>query len=156
MTTTETLDFIGKDFIEQIQKELRAQGHYFSGRLEESIRVRVKLAQPIEMTFFGKDYLEGLNEGIEPQNIENFDKNSKDYRDLLTWIIAHGLGTIKTADSIAFLIWRKWKKEGKPLPSAKIYSSTGENKNAVSIAWDKNEDRYTDLIDHMILDFYDA
>lgn len=134
--------------INDIKKELRLQGHHFKGALEASLRSReIAEAGGITLTAESLGYLEDLEKGIHPSNI---DLGKIDYNQLAEWVRIKSIWrgcSPKQALKIAFAIAKKWTKEGFELEGAKAFSQTGIVDKAVFETFNKNQDRYVGMID---------
>jgi hypothetical protein len=136
---------INKQIVDDIKQELRKQGHYAFGQLEESFEdIEIDEGDEFILTAQSLGYLEELEKGVPASQISI---DSSNFDNLVKWVSlkigAHG----KAAASIAYAIIRKWRREGKPLEASKRFSKSGEIKHAVEITFKNNEEKYIDAID---------
>ena len=124
----------GERIAAALKNELRAQGHYDTGKLEASIRVKVTESggdYTINVEALG--YLTTLNKGQQASEIRRL--NGAQLNKLAGWIQRKGgYFTYKQALSAAGALNAKWMKEGKPLDTAAEYSLTGETTGALDNA----------------------
>lgn len=147
---------VNRQIISDIKQELRLQGHYLTGELESSFQDRELVEQRgIVIEAYAYAFLKDLEEGVEANDIPEFNKNSDEFRNLVRWVKLRGLENsgryFMSAESIAEAIWRRWQKEGKPLEGAKKFSSTGTVLGAVTETFYRNEDKYFKDIDDEVI-----
>lgn len=137
-----------KAIVDDIKKELRLQGHRFSGALESSLRERqVAENGGVTLTAPALGYLEDLEHGIDGGLI---DFNKINFTFLATWVRVKSIWrgcSPKVALKIAFAIAKKWKREGFELEGAKFFSETGKVDEAVSETFEKNQPKFIGLVD---------
>lgn len=145
---------INKQIVEDIKKELRLQGHYAFGELEASMTDKEFIeGNDFILSAQSLAYLEELEKGV-PANKINVPLG--DMPKLVKWIkLRFGVATDKEATKIAFAIIHKWKRQGKPLPTSRRYSKTGDITNAVEINFRNNEQKYFAAIDKAAVDELD-
>jgi hypothetical protein len=140
---------INFQIVEDIKKELRLQGHYLTGALENSMEPRQSIT---ELEAFAYAYLQELEQGVPASEIPALNKGSQEFINLVKWVKLRGLNDGRlSADSIAEAIWRKWQRKGKPLESSKEFSKTGEILGAVETVFKKNEADYFAQIDEEVV-----
>lgn len=137
-----------RSIVDDIKKELRLQGHRFTGTLEASFRpYEVNESGGVTLTSEALPYLQDLEQGIPASQIVNKRTN---VTFLATWVRVKSIWkgcTVKESFNIAYAIINKWKKEGFELEGAKLYSETGRVNKAVSEAFDKNQPKIIGLLD---------
>jgi hypothetical protein len=132
--------------VADIKKELRAQGHFLTGELEQSF-VEKQSIDYLEAYAFA--FLEDLEKGVQANNIPELNVNSKEFANLVYWVGQRGFRGNHFI--IAKNIWKAWQREGKPLEGSKKHSSTGEVLHAVEIAFTRNEEKYFKEIDDQVI-----
>lgn len=127
----EALKFI----IGVIISELRAQGHYLTGRLEKSIEMRTfeetdKLIGQILMESYGVILDKGVGANRIPYQRGSGAKKSKYIEALFAYVKLRrpSMGD-KQALSFAFAIANAAKKTGHPLPGSYAFSQNNRRKN---------------------------
>lgn len=138
--------------VQDIKNELRNQGHFFTGSLEQSFEEKQILTESdVILEAYAYAYLEDLEKGVAADKIPALDTKSEEFINLAKWVKAKGLEsagrTYMSAESIAEAIWRKWQKVGKPLDSSKEFSKSGEILNAIDITFGKYATDYFNMID---------
>lgn len=142
------LQQINKDIVEDIKKELRLQGHYLTGALEQSIHeVITETEKDIMLSASAADYLQTLETGIPAAKIQ---VNSSTLEAMTKYVELRMGYRGSKAQSVAYAILRKQKKEGMPTSSSYQYSKTGERLHAVADSFRQNEERYVNLIDDKV------
>jgi hypothetical protein len=143
---------LSKKIIDEIKNELRLQGHYDTGELERSFNElfsEKKGLLTLSATALG--YLDELELGVDASKI---DSNNIDIPKLASWvgrkIKPSGISNVQ----LAFLILKKWKKEGKPLSGSETFSKTGSTILAIEQVFQKN-DSYTSEIDSVVYNTLD-
>lgn len=117
--------------------ELRAQGHYLTGALENSIKGTIK-ATSSETSLEGTMYTYGviLHHGVSPDNVPfggtggSGGGTSKYIEGLKTFFMLKGFNE-KKALQLAFATAKKHKKEGMPTNASSVYSETGKRKDFI-------------------------
>lgn len=141
---------INYQIVEDIKKELRLQGHFATGALEESFEPKQSIN---ELEAFAYAYLQELEEGVEASEIPALNKRSNEFLNLVKWVKLKGLESagrnFMSAESIAEAIWRKWQKKGKPLETSKQFSKTGQITGAVEAVFKKGN--YFEQIDEEVV-----
>lgn len=145
---------VQKLMIADIKKELRLQGHYDTGKLEQSFReYEAVINNEIILQAYALGYITDLEEGVPANKIR---VSEADFKNLTAWVQRKiGATTPAEATAIAASIVRKWKKEGKPLAGANEYSSTGKTTGAIADAFEANEDKYYNRLDNVVFDELD-
>lgn len=147
-TNTSIFEPANRAIIDDIKKELRLQGHFFTGALEASLlEKRIAENGGVVLTAEALGYLEDLEHGIPASQI-NFNKIN--FHNLAEWVRIKSIWrgcSEKKALSIAFAIAKKWKREGFELEGARFFSKTGIVDRAVAETFDKNQPKYIGMID---------
>jgi|SRR5690606_15913075 len=111
-----------------IKRELKAQGHYLSGNLENSLKDTILFGEngtKIEGTALG--YAKYLEDGFPAQSA-----NWGQLPFMIKYFIARGLGA-KEAKQAAAATIMKWMKEGMPTEGSRRFSKTGNRKRFIKI-----------------------
>lgn len=128
MTISELLKKVDVIISDELKSELRAQGHYNTGKLDQSIEGKVGSSK-------NKDILIGtapyyalvLHHGFGPESA-----SFKQVPFLTRYFLSKGYSD-KDAKSFAFATVKKWMVTGMPTPGSFAYSTNGERLNVVSI-----------------------
>lgn len=145
---------IDHSIIEDIRHELALQGHYLTGALEASIKERlIHEGGAIVLTAEALGYIETLENYTRPEDIKI---SQQEFEGLKRWVVLRGLGSTREADGIAKAIIRKWKVEGRPTVNSTQYSKTGDRTYAIHSTFQKNEGKYTALLDHGVGSILDS
>lgn len=148
------LYLIDQTIINDIRHELALQGHYLTGALEASIKERlIHEGGAIILTAEAFGYIETLENYTRPEDIHI---SEQEFESLKKWVVLRGLGSTREADGIAKAIVRKWKKEGRPTVNSTQYSRTGDRTYAVHDTFQKNDGKYTRMLDHGITSILDS
>jgi hypothetical protein len=140
--------------MDDIKNELRAQGHYDTGRLEQSMTpYAAGVSNETVIQAYAADYIMELEHGVPANKIKI---SNSEFEELKGWV-RRKIGALSSSDatSIAAAIVSKWKKEGKPLNGSVEYSPNGEVLGAMSTAYDRNEGKYINFLDDTISDGLD-
>ncbi len=127
MTATELLNKVDNIIASEVIDELRAQGHYNTGKLEESIEGKVKTSK-------GSHILEGtaayyaliLHHGFGPEKA-----SWKQFPFLIEYFKSKGHAE-KDAKGIAAATIRTWMREGMPSSGSYAYSSNGRRLEVIA------------------------
>jgi hypothetical protein len=135
---------------EDIKKELRLQGHYLTGTLENSITEIITTGENgLTLAASAAGYIESLE---HPTPASQINLTTAEYRGLIKWVMLRGLATSEgPASRIASAIVAKWKKEGRPTEGSKEFSKTGKRIEAIADTFQKNDSRYTGMIDKEVI-----
>lgn len=145
---------IDQTIIDDIRHELALQGHYLTGALEASIKERlIHEGGAIILSAEALGYIETLENYTRPEDIKI---SEQEFEGLKRWVVLRGLGSTREAEGIAKAIIRKWKKEGRPTVASLQYSKTGDRTYAVNETFQKNEGKYTKMLDHGIGSILDS
>lgn len=149
MFKPKNIAIINKMMIADIKKELRLQGHHDTGKLERSFKeYEGVIKNELILQAYALGYITDLEEGVPASKIR---VTEADFEDLKGWVKRKiGAATPAEATGIAAAIVRKWRKEGKPLPNSRNFSSTGESTNAIKITVERNETKYDNAMDRLI------
>ena len=141
---------VNKSISDDIKAELRAQGHYLTGKLEESFKeVIIDSPGGLTLSVEAADYLSSLEKETPAGQIS---LTEQDMENLTQWVIMRGMATYQfEARQIAYAIYTKWKHEGRPTPGSLQYSQTGKRTEAIKDVFHKNEPRYTSMIDNTVV-----
>lgn len=119
-----------------LTQELRDQGHYLTGSLEESINnsFRIeKMNKKHVLRGFALDYSTGLDEGLSPKS-----KKLPTFDELRKYFLLRGL-SIPEATLAAGFTRKRHEKEGMSTAASSRFSKSGERKEFISISWIKAE-----------------
>lgn len=150
MIGNKTIKKLGTNVKKNLKQELRDQGHYLTGALENSIIDRyTENSDGAVMDMEALDYIDDVNEGIAPNHI---DVNDADYiKGLRQYAVQRfGAKTEKIALRIAFAIARKHKREGMPTQASYAFSKTGERTEAVEISYNEHSKQNEEIIEEGI------
>lgn len=140
--------------VADIKKELSLQGHEDTGALAASMMSwAAGVTNEVVIQAYAADYINDLVNGVAPSKIR---VSAADFENLKGWV-GRKIGATSPGEqaSIASAIVRNWKKYGKPSVNSKAYSSTGEVMDAIGIAYEKNEEKYTNFLDDSICESID-
>jgi len=136
----------------QLRAELRAQGHFSTGKLSDSIEYEISaVANLVVGRMFVQDYGEYVERGVKAGDVpyaggRGRGGTSRYIEGLIGWWQEKGLGP-KEAKSAAFATANKHRVEG--IPSRNSYGingSNGERKNFVARTLNANESKVIALI----------
>ena len=134
----------GERLNKALTQELRDQGHYLTGSLENSINnsFRVEtMNRKYVLRGFALDYSVDLDEGLGPKS-----RNLPSVDELRKYFLLRGLSVME-ASAAAVLTARKHKKEGAPTKASSRFSKTGERRRFISRAWSGVEQKIDSFID---------
>jgi hypothetical protein len=131
--------------MDEVKKELRLQGHYATGELEDSMKgYDAELKNENLLQAYALMYIQELEFGVPAAKIK---LSESEFQNLRKWTKVKGLATNEAeATQIAAAIVRTWKREGKPSPGSREFSQTGDVLGAIKTTFDKNEELFSDLI----------
>lgn len=143
MIGKQTISKVATTLEQGLAKELRDQGHYLTGALENSITSRNTTTGDAEvLETSALDYIDDLDQGKRPEHIDESDiAGLTRYAELRFGY--SGNKAIKTAIAIA----RKHRKEGMPTKNSYQYSITGERKFVIEETYEHNESILNQQID---------
>lgn len=148
-------DFI----ISEIKKELKAQGHYASGKSFEQISglVEANINGLVKAYVLVPEHLLILDKGVKPSRVP-FSRSrrrrgrggsSKYIGALIDWLkIVEPSLSAKERKGRAFAIAYTAKAEGHPTQGSYRFSSNGRRKDWTKYAIDENVDRATEIINY--------
>jgi hypothetical protein len=126
---------------------LQQQGHTFTGKLEQSIRVEINYESgDLNIEVYMESYGLIVDSGIKPQNIPFGDRprgsaETSDFIQGLYRFVAGklGIGTDE-ALNVAFMIARAQKREGNPTQGSLKYSKTGSRTEFIQTSLNELKD----------------
>ena len=141
---------INNEIIEDLKNELRLQGHFLTGALEQSIDGKIISENgSLILSAAAAAYLETLENYTPASQIVI---SQKEYMQLIGWVKLRKMAnSTDEASKIASLIVAKWKKEGRPTKDSVAYSDTGKRTHALKETFDNNEGKYTKMIDNVVI-----
>lgn len=138
-----TIKRIDIELQNDLKKELRAQGHYLTGALEQSIQSQqISSGNKSVIEMSALDYADDLFEGVPPEHIDE-----SNIAGLIKYAEKRFGYSGKQAIKAAVAIARKHRKEGMPTKNSYNYSSTGERLFANEEAFDKNQSEFDQLLE---------
>lgn len=117
--------------------ELRDQGHYLTGALENSINTSMSIESQKNQTIvhgFALDYAIKLN------NPQHEIRNLPTVQELIKYFLLRGLSPMN-ANAAAFLTRKKHLKEGMPTKASSRFSKTGIRIQFMDRVWKSNEQK---------------
>lgn len=128
LTMEKLLKQVDAIILPQIIDELRAQGHYNTGKLEESLESEIVVKnQDGSLEGSALYYALILHHGFGPEKA-----SFKQFPFLVEYFESKGKSE-KEAKQYAAMTIRKWMKEGMPTAHSYSYSSNGERLNVISL-----------------------
>lgn len=128
---------------DDLRKELKAQGHYLTGRLSDSIEYEIEAGtDTITAVMECEDYGLSMEFGVKAANIPYTPGSaaggtSKYIQGLIRFWELRGV-TGREGIRAAFATARKHKREGMPTHSSRVFSSTGERTGFASTVLEKD------------------
>lgn len=147
MIGEQTIKNLDQQLERNLKQELRDQGHYLTGRLENSIAPKISEGKnDVSLEITAEDYIDDVNEGIPGNHIDVTDLS---YIAGLTQYVKlrFGVQNEKKATRIAFAIAAKHRKEGMPTRNSYQFSKTGERLQAIEISYDSHARENENLIE---------
>jgi hypothetical protein len=143
------IDFnrIGQKAIDLLGDSIRAQGHYFTGKLVRGFETRFK---PAEVQIWGDFYAKFLERGVKRSRIP-YRKGkrrggvSKYIQALIAYFQAKGKGSM--SKNLAFATANTHVKEGMPTSASRRFSSTGKRTGFIEEALKKSDQIFKVAID---------
>lgn len=134
-----TISNVGKMLKQGLAQELRDQGHYLTGALEDSIADRAnENADGASLDVEALDYIQRLDEGVEPSEIGDFSEHVAK----MTEYAQKRMGARgRLAARIGFRIAKKHAEEGIPTKASYRFSNTGERLHVIQETYDRIEDQ---------------
>lgn len=139
--------------VNSVKDELRLQGHVLTGRLMDSLEVKVQnLLDGFDINLYMEDYGKILDSGTPSENIPyspgSGNKTSKYISALVQFVKLRGMASSTAkAERIAFAIAATQKKEGMPTIGSKRYSIRGKRTGFLSDTVDDLEGQITELLE---------
>lgn len=129
----------GHNVGENLKKELREQGHYLTGALEESIDAKLsKSGADVSLEIVAAEYINDLNTGIPAEHIDLSDpqylQGLAEYA-RLRW----NLKTERQQLQAAYNIASAHRREGMPTKNSYAFSATGERTEAIETSFNEHE-----------------
>lgn len=147
---SKTIDKIETMLEGDLRAELKEQGHFLTGVLEQSIAsVTEEGGGSIAVEVYAEGYINPVNDGVPPENIP-FDsskttgaKSSKYIDGLKNFaMLRFGITDEKEALGAAFAIAKKHEKEGMPTKGSYTFSGNGKRTKAIDRTLNENENQY--------------
>jgi hypothetical protein len=150
MIGTKTIKVLDQNLERNLKKELRDQGHYLTGRLENSVESRIsESSNDVSAAVTAEDYINQVNEGIAANEIDLSDvgyiQGLANYAKL-----RFGAKSERLAFKIAYAIARKHKQEGMPTRNSYQFSATGERTHAVEESYNNHKTENEEIIEQGI------
>ncbi|RFM30032.1 hypothetical protein [Deminuibacter soli] len=151
---TGKLSQLNLEIISNIKQELRLQGHFLTGALEQSLHDAIaQLPDGVDLQATALGYIEDLEKGV-PSNHIAIDATSIA---AMTRYVQLRMGYKgKQATKVAIAILKKQQKEGMPTRNSYQFSKTGNRLESVADTFYKNDNRYTGMIDNVVIGELDA
>lgn len=124
MNLSKTLNKADSLIKRNLRKELKAQGHHLSGKLEESIH---GIVTEDTLQGFALHYEKYLNKGVPAKSV-----SFKQYPFVVNYFKARGYSEDDSKQYAAMTI-NKWMKEGMPTNASIRFSSSGTRLDFISI-----------------------
>lgn len=134
----------GEKLNKALTQELRDQGHFLTGSLENSINnsFRVEtMNRKYVLRGFALDYSINLDEGLSPGS-----RKLPTVDELRKYFLLRGLSAAEATLAAGFTR-KKHQQEGMSTIASAEYSKTGERKKFISSAWKKAENIIDKIID---------
>ncbi len=148
-----TIQRITAAMVSNLKKELRDQGHYLTGALENSIRARQSGGgNTIVSEIDALDYADDLFEGVRPEHIDAASHLPAMIEYAKKRFKVSGKQAIRAGAAIA----RKHAREGIPTANSYNFSSTGERLFANVESYNKNEAEYNQIFEKQASNEIDA
>lgn len=124
-------------FMEQLKQELRDQGHFLTGELEDSIAAAISISgSGLSADVSALDYINPLDTGVPASKI---DLNNGGYiAGLIRYAELRFGASGPEAERIAYAIAAKHKLEGMPTKASYQYSDNGRRTQAIEQADDQS------------------
>lgn len=147
MIGEQTIKILDEQLERNLKQELRDQGHYLTGRLENSIAPQTEVNKNgVSLDITAEDYIDDVNEGIPGNHIDVTDLTY--IRGLAEYAKKRfGILNEKEALTAAFRIARRHRKEGMPTRNSYQFSKTGERTQAIEISYDSHARENENLIE---------
>jgi len=138
-----------------LKQELKMQGHYLTGGLENSVVSDVlNNGNNVAVEVFADGYIDPVNDGVpahkipyDPDNRSGA-KSSKYIEGLKNYAkLRFGLTDDKAALGAAFAIAKKHKKEGMPTQGSYSFSKNGSRTEAIESVINANEKKIGNIIE---------
>lgn len=148
-TNTSIFHNVNEAIIDDIAKELDLQGHRLTGALEASLKAK-EIAENggVVLTAQAAAYLENLEKGIQPEDIVI---NSQKLAEMANYVRLRMGYQGSKAMQVAYNILRKQAAEGNPTKNSYRFSKTGKRKEVVKETFAKNEVRYGNMLDVVVV-----
>lgn len=126
-----------------LKKESFSQGHFLTGKLEESLRATFSRAGKADvLEGFAVYYAQYVDQGVPPESA-----SFKQVPFLIEYFKKRGYGE-KEATAFAFATVKKWMKEGMSTQASKRFSSTGSRQNFIENSFVGNDARLNDYMEN--------
>lgn len=120
---------------------IEAQGHRYTGKLQDSIRYELERKSFLgRIVFYAEYYSDFVDKGVPANRIpynpnkRTGKKTSKYIERLIDFVINKLKVGSDSAKNVAFMIARKHAKEGMPTNNSSKYSKTGERLDYIQIS----------------------
>ena len=109
---------------DKIKIEHSRQGHTLTGEAERTLTYQIeRKSDLVVISVWGKKYMIKTNRGVKAENVDSWENSKLGLENYSKLRFKVG---DKESKRIAYLIWRKHKKEGMPTKSSYQFSSTGK------------------------------
>ena len=136
MKSNQIITNVGKLLNGLLIQELRNQGHYLTGALENSINTSMSIETQRKQTIihgFALDYAVKLN---DPQS----DQKLPSVKELIKYFLLRGYSSFDAAQ-FAYLTHKRHLKEGMPTVASKRFSKTGVRIRFIDRVWKSNQQK---------------
>lgn len=131
----------GPRLMQELKKELRAQGHFNTGKLESSFSSNVKVTgDEVQLTGLAIDYAGILSDGTRPEKA-----SMKQFHFVKEFFMSKGVGE-KKAGAYAAMTIRKWMREGMSTKASVRFSKNGRRLNFIGFVREKKMKVVNDLV----------
>lgn len=153
MTAKQAIEQVMQITQDAMRQTLRAQGHYNTGKLSESIVYSVTVkGESISGIIEGPDYAVYLDTGVPASRIPYSGRTgrggtSQYIQGLIVYFKDRGLPT-KEAKNAAFATAAKHKREGMPTTASARFSSTGKRTGFIRESVEDTQKKITDSLEN--------
>lgn len=150
-----TLEQIAKLALEAVAIEWKAQGHNLTGRAIQELETRiVERGNDTVIEGYVIDYMANINSGVPASRIPyspgSGARSSQYIAGLISYVQKRMGKSQREAQSIAFAIASRHKREGMPSKASARFSSTGNRTGFIETALDGVEPKLAALIEQGI------
>lgn len=154
------LEQVARLALEAVAIEWKRQGHHLTGKAVQELETRImEQGDTVKIDGYVLDYMATLNTGVPASRIPyspgSGARSSQYIAGLVDYVQKRMGKSGREAQSIAFAIASRQKREGMPTKNSAKFSSTGKRTGFIEIALDGLEPKLAELVERGLAEAFE-